>query len=73
AYKVGVWVSGVPEQDFFFELSLEWLMNGMANTWEPFLLGCGVVGISAGLIGFCAIHLIWRGMISWKWRTRRKI
>ncbi len=73
AYKVGAWVAGVPEQEFAFELSVEWLMNGMANSWQPFLLGCGIIGISAGLIGFCAIHLIWRGMVSWKWHTRRKV
>lgn len=71
AYKVGAWVSGAPEQEFSFELSMDWLMHGMANTWQPFLLGCGIIGVSAGIVGYCGIHLIWRAMVSWRWRSRK--
>ena len=38
AYKLGAWAMNMPEQDFQFELSLEWLTSGMAAIWQPFLL-----------------------------------
>ncbi len=66
AYKVGAWVLAVPEQEFAFELSLRWFTEGMAVVWQPFLLGCLILGLACGLLGYVGIALSWRGYVLWK-------
>ncbi|GAV20337.1 hypothetical protein MMIC_P1302 [Mariprofundus micogutta] len=70
AYVVGAWVMNTPQKDFEFELSLEWLGSELSLIWQPFLLGCAVVGITAGLLGYLGINLLWRWMVLRKWRRR---
>lgn len=60
AYKVGTWVLSTPEREFNFELSWEWLGSGLANIWEPFLLGCAICGVVFGGLGYIVIRLLWR-------------
>ena len=66
AYKVGTWVLAMPQQEFSFELSLSWFTEGMAAIWQPFLLGCLIVGLSLGLLGYGTIILLWRMYVLWK-------
>jgi len=70
AYQVGAWVMQKPEQEFDFEISFEWLSNGMAAIWQPFLLGCVILGFTGGLLGYVGIKLLWRWMVVRKWRRR---
>ena len=70
AYKLGVWVLHTPEKSFDFELSFEWLGNEMAVIWEPFLLGCLILGIATGLLSYVGIKLLWRWSVVRKWRRR---
>ena len=35
-------------------------MSELAAIWEPFLLGCAVVGIISAAIGYFGIRLLWR-------------
>jgi len=72
AYEVGQWVLGIPDtEDFHFEANWQWMINLFSNSWEPFLLGCLVCGLSFGLIGYCSIHVIWRSQVTYRWRHRR--
>ncbi len=70
AYKVGAGVMAVPPQPFNFELSLSWFSEGIMAIWQPFLLGCLIVGLSSGVLGYGLILLLWRGYVVWK-RKRR--
>jgi len=72
AYKLGAWLMGLPEQPFDFEASLEWVLNGMAAIWQPFLLGCVVMGILSGVAGYVAIKVSWRWMVVRRWRSRHQ-
>ena len=69
-YKVGVWILGSPERDFHFELSFEWLANGLLLIWQPFLLGCLVVGAASALLGYAAVRLLWRYEVTRKMKLR---
>lgn len=60
AYVVGTWIIGVPETNFEMELSVEWLLHGMAAIWKPFLTGCLCLGIISSVLGYFGINLIWR-------------
>jgi len=71
-YKLGSWIMNKPPQDFNFELSMNWLMNGLAAIWQPFLLGCLVAGTVASILGYASIRLIWRWHIVKEWNQRKK-
>ena len=63
SYKVGTWLLGIAEKPFHFALSMEWLTSGLLHIWEPFLLGCFVLGSVSSLLGFAFVRLMWRWQI----------
>jgi uncharacterized protein (DUF2062 family) len=71
-YKVGVLILGAPERDFNFELSFDWLANGLVLIWQPFLLGCLVVGSISALLGYTIVRLLWRYEVAKKIKLRNK-
>ena len=71
AYKLGAWMLGASPTALEFELSLRWLFGGLGRVWEPFLLGCFVMGLASALLGQVAIRLIWRAHVVVSWRDRR--
>ena len=60
AYLVGATILGIPEVEFTFELSTEWLMQSMGYIWQPLLLGCVIMGTISALVGYTAVRLLWR-------------
>lgn len=58
-YLVGVEMLGLEPQGFHFDLSFEWLITGLAAFWQPFLLGCLVVGIIISLASFLLVRILW--------------
>ncbi|QBQ53340.1 DUF2062 domain-containing protein [Nitrosococcus wardiae] len=75
AYKVGTWLLGISVQEVTFELTWQWLQTRLVAIWEPFLLGCLVVGLVVGLTGGLLTLGLWRMEVGrrWKERKRRKI
>lgn len=59
-YQVGVWLLDAKSEHFHFELSFAWLANESSLIWQPFLLGCFVVGSISALLGYGVIRLLWR-------------
>jgi len=70
AYKVGQWILGLPDHNFDFELSWSWLSHGLSHIWQPFLLGCLVVGLTSGVLGYLSVRFAWRVLVIRKWRHR---
>jgi uncharacterized protein (DUF2062 family) len=60
AYRVGALLLGVRPGRFAFELSWNWLQNGLGGVWKPFLLGCLVCGVFGGYLAYRALELAWR-------------
>lgn len=60
AYRVGTWLIGVSEREVRFALSLQWLASELGAIWQPFLLGCLVLGTLSALAGFGIIRGLWR-------------
>jgi hypothetical protein len=58
-YLIGVELLKHEPQDFDFSLSFDWLFNSLAAIWEPFLLGCLVVGIITSLAAFLLVRITW--------------
>lgn len=59
-YKVGALLLGIPAQKFNFELSLDWLANGMLLIWKPFILGVSLVAVVSSAVAYYGTLLLWR-------------
>ena len=71
-YWVGALLLGVEVGVLNFELSFDWLMSGLLDIWQPFLLGCLVVGLACALLAFGVVRLFWRYHI-WTHIRRRRL
>jgi uncharacterized protein (DUF2062 family) len=58
-YLIGVEILDTEELGFNFELSFEWLLNGLTAIWQPFLLGCLVVGVITSVASFALVRILW--------------
>ena len=72
AYLVGDWLLGGTGGDFSPQLSFDWLMYGLANNWQPFLLGCLICATIASILGYTAIRLYWRHHVIKEWNKRKE-
>lgn len=72
AYKLGQWVLGGVPSKFHFEPSVRWLTTELLAVWEPFLLGCLLVGLGAAIVGYIAVRLFWRYYVLRRWESRLK-
>jgi len=66
AYLVGTWIIGEPPTDFSFELTFDWLLNELAASWKPFLVGCFTVAAISSVIGYFSIDAFWRYSVAKK-------
>lgn len=58
-YRVGSWLLGNTEREPF-QLTLEWFWLELGIIWQPFLLGCFVVGTIAAALAYTLVQLLWR-------------
>jgi uncharacterized protein len=70
AYRVGAALLRVDPQIFAFQLSWDWMQNGLEPVWKPFLLGCAACAVLAGLLGWLGFELLWRWSVTNRYRTR---
>ncbi len=71
-YWVGTLLLGVEIGELDFELSIDWLTSGLLEIWQPFLLGCLVVGVTCAFLAFGVVRLFWRYHI-WTHIRRRRL
>lgn len=72
AYRLGAAVLRHPVQFVHFELSFHWLTHQLGEIWQPFLLGCLLLGLFFGSLGYFLINLLWRLRVARMWRRRRQ-
>lgn len=66
AYRVGLLFTHSPEIEF----SMSSLFSG--DVWEPFLLGCLIMGITSSIVGYFSIQFFWRQFARKKWAERKE-
>ncbi|MDO9104415.1 MAG: DUF2062 domain-containing protein [Methylovulum sp.] len=71
AYRVGLGFFNRLAPTESFKFSLEGIMSGLGNAWEPFLWGCFIMAISCSLIGYFGINFFWRHRVTKKWAARK--
>ncbi len=74
AYLVGAAILDHSPAEFSFDgLSWEWIHNGLVHIWQPFLLGCLVLGVISAVLGYTTSHILWRIMVLRRWRRRHRL
>lgn len=71
-YKVGSWLLDVPVHTMEAEFSMEWLQAELSLIWQPFLLGCFVMGILSSLLGYFGIRGLWRLHLIRHWQHKKR-
>lgn len=71
AYRVGLILMNRPSPSSNFEFSLDGLFSGLGDIWEPFLLGCLVMGIGCSLIAYHGANFFWRQRVRKLWLHRQ--
>jgi uncharacterized protein len=71
AYRVGALLLRTPVVKFEFELSWQWLAEGLGHIWKPFLFGCLVCGIGFGLLAYWLLEFAWRWSTVMRMNQRR--
>ena len=58
-YLIGAAILGVEPAGFEFELSFDWLLSELAAIWQPFLLGCLIVGLVTATAAYILVRVLW--------------
>lgn len=73
AYVLGNQLLGETGGEFEFEMSWHWLQTGLGAVWQPFLLGCFILAVTASVFGSLSIRAMWRWQVTQNWINRRKL
>lgn len=72
-YRFGAWLLGRPPVDWYFEPSLEWVLQQAGDLGLPLIVGSMATAVVAGIVTFVLAHLIWRWSIISRFRRRRSL
>lgn len=72
AYRVGLWGLGMPPPAADFVFSLDGVMNGLGDIWQPFLFGCLIMGTVCSVLGYFGLRLFWRLHVVSEWEKRQE-
>lgn len=71
AYKVGVWVLGMPGGErTAFTLSFSWFQREFVEIWKPLMVGSLLLGSVSAVVGYIGMRLLWRCSVVYRWRRR---
>ena len=71
-YQFGRTLLDSPPRDVAFDLSWEWMTHTFVNIWQPMLLGSVLLGLTAALVGYVTLDVLWRlSLAKYKERKRR--
>ena len=71
-YWVGSKILGTRITKFAFEMSWDWIQTSLLPVWQPFLLGCLVLGIGTALVGYAVLASIWHMTLVLQYRRRKR-
>ena len=69
AYQIGLDVLNQPAQSDF---SLDSVLSGLGDVWQPFLLGCLIMGVICSTVGYFGMQAFWKYHVKKKWTLRRQ-
>ncbi|MDO9424974.1 MAG: DUF2062 domain-containing protein [Methylobacter sp.] len=72
AYRVGLLAMGQTSNADDIEFSLGTMLSGLGDIWQPFLLGCLIMGIASSAAGYFGMKYYWEHHIIKKWKERKE-
>jgi uncharacterized protein (DUF2062 family) len=63
----------ITPEPFHFQPSWAWFQTYLAPIWKPFLLGCTVCAVLAGILGWLTLEIVWRWRVTAKYRARHMV
>lgn len=72
AYKAGLWFMNQPALADESEFSVSGMFSGLGDVWQPFLVGCLIMGILSSAAGYFSIQYYWKEHITKKWADRKE-
>ncbi|MEN8259666.1 MAG: DUF2062 domain-containing protein [Pseudomonadota bacterium] len=70
AYRVGLSALSLPQQENF-SFSTDTFLSGLGDIWQPFLLGCLILGTISAIAGFFGMRALWRYVVIKQWIRRK--
>lgn len=70
SYLVGLWAMQIPPSDAEFIFSVDNILTTLGDSWQPFLVGCFILGVGSSILGFFGIHAAWRYQVLSNWKKR---
>lgn len=71
AYEVGLWFMNQPAGTDESGFSVSNIFSGLSNIWQPFLVGCFIMGIVSSAVGYFGLQYYWKYHITKKWEERK--
>lgn len=71
-FELGRWVLNSPPMAFHFTPTLEWFEQQGQQILAPLFVGSLITGVTLGVIGYFAIHQLWRWHVVRSWEARKK-
>ena len=71
AYRFGAWLLGLEQQDVEVEMSFDWITHTFVHIWQPMLLGCALLGVTAAFIAYVTLDLLWRSSLG-NYKSRKR-
>jgi uncharacterized protein (DUF2062 family) len=74
AYRLGAWLLGTPYgpvAGFSWDAGVHGLLQGLGNAWQPFLLGCLILGLLCAVLGHALVRIAWRLHVAKAWHHRQ--
>ncbi|WP_036244770.1 DUF2062 domain-containing protein [Methylobacter tundripaludum] len=72
AYEVGLSFLNQPTSADESEFSLSNIFSSLGDVWQPFLVGCLIMGIVSSTAGYFGIHYYWQYHVNKKWAERKE-
>jgi uncharacterized protein len=72
AYRVGLLFTNSPVTEESSDFSVVNIFSGLGDVWQPFLLGCFILGVICAAAGYLGVQYFWRAHINKKWDERKE-
>ena len=59
-YEFGNIILGIDPLFEKFEASIDWIGSVFSLIWQPLLIGTLVIGVISAILGYMAIHIVWK-------------
>jgi uncharacterized protein (DUF2062 family) len=73
AYEVGIYFLNQPTSADESQFSASGIFSGLSDVWQPFLIGCLIMGMISSAAGYFGIQYYWQQHITKKWAERKEL